>query len=153
MRISDWSSDVCSSDLDGTAMAEGKVAVELVSPERLLLSEEVDMVVVPGEGGDFGVLVRHAPLISTLRPGVIKVHNGGSVTEQIFVAGGFAEVTPSRCTVLAEEALPVGEIDRAKAEQRLSDAKDDLLDAKDATEKAVAERQIKVAEEMVRAAG
>src|SRR3546814_6976101 len=59
---------------------------------------------------------------------------------------GFAEVTPSRCTVLAEEALPVGEIDRAKAEQRLSDAKDDLLDAKDATEKAVAERQIKVAE-------
>src|SRR3546814_3555389 len=91
MRISDWSSDVCSSDL---------------------------MVVVPGEEGDFGVLVRHAPLISTLRPGVIKVHNGGSVTEQIFVAGGFAEVTPSRCTVLAEEALPVGEIDRAKAEQR-----------------------------------
>src|SRR3546814_18203914 len=84
-------------------MAEGKVAFELVSPERLLLSEEVDMVVVPGEEGDFGVLVRHAPLISTLRPGVIKVHNGGSVTEQIFVAGGFAEVTPSRCTVLAEE--------------------------------------------------
>src|SRR3546814_17813229 len=111
------------------------------------------MVVVPGEEGDFGVLVRHAPLISTLRPGVIKVHNGGSVTEQIFVAGGFAEVTPSRCTVLAEEALPVGEIDRAKAEQRLSDAKDDLLDAKDATDNAVAERQIKVDEEMVRAAG
>jgi F-type H+-transporting ATPase subunit epsilon len=134
-------------------MAEGKVAFELVSPERLLLSEEVDMVVVPGEEGDFGVLVRHAPLISTLRPGVIKVHDGGSVTEQIFVAGGFAEVTPQRCTVLAEEAMPVGEIDRAKAEQRLSDARDDLLDAKDAVEKAVAERQIKVAEEMLKAAG
>jgi F-type H+-transporting ATPase subunit epsilon len=111
------------------------------------------MVVVPGEEGDFGVLVRHAPLISTLRPGVIKVHDGGSVTEQIFVAGGFAEVTPQRCTVLAEEAMPVGEIDRAKAEQRLSDARDDLLDAKDAVEKAVAERQIKVAEEMLKAAG
>ena len=134
-------------------MAEGKVAFELVSPERLLLSEEVDMVVVPGEEGDFGVLVRHAPLISTLRPGVIKVHDGGSVTEQIFVAGGFAEVTPQRCTVLAEEAMPVGEIDRAKVEQRLSDARDDLLDAKDAVEKAVAERQIKVAEEMLKAAG
>ncbi|HMA15610.1 MAG TPA: F0F1 ATP synthase subunit epsilon [Kiloniellaceae bacterium] len=134
-------------------MAEGKVAFELVSPERLLLSVEVDMVVVPGEEGDFGVLVRHAPLISTLRPGVIKVHDGGSVTEQIFVAGGFAEVTPQRCTVLAEEALPVGEIDRAKAEQRLSDAKDDLLDAKDAAEKAVAERQITVAEAMLAAAG
>jgi F-type H+-transporting ATPase subunit epsilon len=134
-------------------MAEGKVAFELVSPERLLLSEEVDMVVVPGEEGDFGVLVRHAPLISTLRPGVIKVHDGGSVTEQIFVAGGFAEVTPQRCTVLAEEAVPVGEIDRAKAEQRLSDARDDLLDAKDAIEKAAAERQIKVAEAMLAAAG
>lgn len=134
-------------------MAEGKVAFELVSPERLLLSQEVEMVVVPGEEGDFGVLERHSPLISTLRPGVIQVHDGGSVTERIFVAGGFAEVTPSRCTVLAEEALPVGEIDRAATEQRLSDAKDDLLDAKDDTEKVTAERQIKVAEEMLKAAG
>lgn len=133
-------------------MAEGKVAFELVSPERLLLSEEVDMVEVPGEEGDFGVLARHAPLISTLRPGVIKVHDGGSITQQIFVAGGFAEVTPTRCTVLAEEALPVAEIDRAAAERRLSDARDDLLDAKDAIATAAAERQIKVAEEMVKAA-
>lgn len=134
-------------------MAEGKVAFELVSPERLLLSEDVDMVEVPGEEGDFGVLVRHAPLISTLRPGVIKVHDGGSVTQRIFVAGGFAEVTPQRCTVLAEEAVEVGEIDKAAAEQRLSDARDDLLDAKDDAQKATAERQIKVAEELVRAAG
>jgi F-type H+-transporting ATPase subunit epsilon len=134
-------------------MAEGKVAFELVSPERLLLSEEVDMVEVPGEEGDFGVLVRHAPLISTLRPGVIKVHDGGSVTQRIFVAGGFAEVTPQRCTVLAEEAVEVGEIDKAAAEQRLSDARDDLLDAKDDIQKSVAERQIKVAEELVKAAG
>ena len=134
-------------------MAEGKVAFELVSPERLLLSQEVDMVVVPGEEGDFGVLTRHAPMISTLRPGVIQVHEGGSVTESIFVAGGFAEVTPARCTVLAEEALPIGEIDRSATEQRLSDAKDDLLDAKDDAAKASAERQIKVAEEMLKAAG
>lgn len=134
-------------------MAEGKVAFELVSPERLLLSQEVDMVVVPGEEGDFGVLERHSPLISTLRPGVIQVHDGGSVTERIFVAGGFAEVTPARCTVLAEEALPVGEIDRAATEQRLSHAKDDLLDAKGDLEKTSAERQIKVAEEMLKAAG
>ena len=134
-------------------MAEGKVAFELVSPERLLLSEEVDMVEVPGEEGDFGVLTRHAPLISTLRPGVIKVHDGGSVTQRIFVAGGFAEVTPARCTVLAEEALPVGDIDRAAAERRLNDAKDDLLDAKDGFQREAAERQIKVAEEMLKAAG
>jgi len=133
-------------------MAEGKVAFELVSPERLLLSEEVDMVVVPGEEGDFGVLTRHAPMISTLRPGVIKVHDGGAVTEQIFVAGGFAEVTPTRCTVLAEEAVAVGDIDRAATEQRLSDARDDLLDAKEASETAAAEQQIKIAEAMLKAA-
>jgi F-type H+-transporting ATPase subunit epsilon len=75
------------------------------------------------------------------------------VTQRIFVAGGFAEVTPSRCTVLAEEALPVGDIDRAAAERRLSNAKDDLLDAKDSFQREAAERQITVAEEMLKAAG
>ena len=133
-------------------MAEGKVAFELVSPERLLLSEEVDMVVVPGDEGDFGVLIRHAPMISTLRPGVIQVHDGGAVTESIFVAGGFAEVTPARCTVLAEEAVAVAEIDRGAAEQRLSNARDDLLDAKTDSAKAQAERHIAVAEAMLKAA-
>lgn len=131
-------------------MAEGKVAFELVSPERLLLSQEVDMVVVPGEEGDFGVLTRHAPMISTLRPGVIQVHQDGSVAESIFVAGGFAEVTPQRCTVLAEEAVAVGEIDRTATEQRLSDARDDLLDAKNDSEKAQAERQIAIADAMLK---
>src|SRR3546814_8841107 len=96
------------------------------------------MVVVPGEEGDFGVLTRHAHLISALRPGVIKVHDGGSVTQRIFVAGGFAEVTPTRCTVLAEEALPVAAIDRAAAERRLSDRRHDLLDAQDAIATAAA---------------
>lgn len=134
-------------------MAEGKIAFELVSPERLLLSQDVEMVVVPGEEGDFGVLTRHTPMISTLRPGVIQVHEGSTVTESIFVAGGFAEVTPTRCTVLAEEALAVGEIDRSATEQRLSDARDDLQDAKDDSEKAAAERRITVAEAMLKAAG
>ena len=133
-------------------MAEGKVEFELVSPERLLMSEEVEMVVVPGEEGDFGVLIRHSPMISTLRPGVIQVHEGGAVKESIFVAGGFAEVTPARCTVLAEEAIAVGEIDRPATEQRLSDARDDLLDAKSDSEKVLAEKQIAVAEAMLRAA-
>ena len=131
-------------------MAEGKVEFELVSPERLLLSEEVEMVVVPGEEGDFGVLTRHSPMISTLRPGVIQVHDGGAVKESIFVAGGFAEVTPARCTVLAEEAVAVGEIDRAAAEQRLSNARDDLLDAKNDSEKALAEKHIAIAEAMLK---
>src|SRR3546814_14752053 len=107
-------------------MAEGKVAFELVSPERLLLSEEVDMVEVPGEEGDFGVLTRHAPLISTLRPGVIKVHDGGSITQKIFVAGGLAEVTTNRCKVLAEEDMPVAEPDRAADEHPHSEARDHM---------------------------
>ncbi len=134
-------------------MAEGKVEFELVSPEKLLLSERVDMVVVPGEEGNFGVLVQHAPLISAVRPGVIDVHNGGKVTEQIFVAGGFAEVTPARCTVLAEQAVPIAEIDRSAAEQQLKDAGEDLADAKDDAERLAAEKQVIVAEAMIQAAG
>ena len=86
-------------------MAE-TTAFELVSPERLLVSKDVEMVVVPGAEGYFGVLPRHAPMISTLMAGVIDIHHGGKVDEQIFIAGGFAEVTESRCTVLAEGHRP-----------------------------------------------
>ena len=86
---------------------------ELVSPEKLLLSEAVGMVVVPGTEGNFGVLPGHALFISTVRPGVIDVYDDKSVTQQIFVSGGFAEVTPERCTVLADEAVPVASLDRA----------------------------------------
>jgi F-type H+-transporting ATPase subunit epsilon len=134
-------------------MAEDKVEFELVSPEKLLLSERVDMVVVPGEEGNFGVLAQHAPLISAVRPGVIDVHNGGKVTEQIFVAGGFAEVTPARCTVLAEQAVPIAEIDRSAAEQQLKDAQEDVADAKDDAERLAAEKRVIVAEAMIQAAG
>ncbi len=134
-------------------MTETKVEFELVVPERLVISEPVDMVVVPGSEGDFGVLVRHTPLVSTLRPGVISVHDGGEVTQRIFVADAFAEVTPSRCTVLAEQAIPVDEIDRGAAEQQLKDAKEDLTDAGSDEERQSAERQIAVAEAMIQAAG
>jgi F-type H+-transporting ATPase subunit epsilon len=133
-------------------MAADKVEFELVSPERLLLSEQVDMVVVPGAEGDFGVLPRHAPLISTLRPGIIRVFEGREVKKRIFVAGGFAEVTPERCTVLAEEAVPVGEIDAAKIEQELKDLGEDLADAKTDEDKAAIARRIKVREAMRAAA-
>ncbi len=110
-------------------MAENAVQFELVSPEKLLLSEEVEMVVVPGAEGDFGVLPGHSPLISTVRPGVIHVFEAGSVKTRIFVAGGFAEVTTARCTVLAEEAVPLDEIDRASVEKDLQDANEDIRDA------------------------
>jgi F-type H+-transporting ATPase subunit epsilon len=121
------------------------VDFELVSPERLLFSRGVDMVVVPGAEGDFGVLPRHSPLISAIRPGVIKVYEQGQVTETIFVADGFAEVTPSRCTVLAEEAMPVGDIDRAEVEHQLKNLQDDLLDTKTDEDKAAIQRKIATA--------
>jgi F-type H+-transporting ATPase subunit epsilon len=132
-------------------MAEDKVEFELVSPEELLVTEAVEMVVIPGEEGDFGVLPRHAPMLSTVRPGVISIYENNAVRDRIFVAGGFAEVTPKRCTVLAEMALPVADIDRADAEQKLGDARDDLKDAKDDTERRTAERQVAAYEAMLAA--
>jgi F-type H+-transporting ATPase subunit epsilon len=102
---------------------------ELVSPERLLMSKDVSMVVVPGADGLFGVLPRHSPLLSTLLPGVIDVYEGDTVTDRIFVAGGFAEVTGDRCTVLAEEATAVAELDIGQAEKRVADLSDELKDA------------------------
>jgi F-type H+-transporting ATPase subunit epsilon len=89
---------------------------ELVSPERLLRSEPVEMVVVPGSEGNFGVLPGHALLISTVRPGLIEIYEGGKVREQLFVAGGFAEVNAERCTVLADEAVPLPDLNRAVLE-------------------------------------
>lgn len=108
-----------------------KVQFELVSPERLLVSRAVEMVVVPGSEGDFGVLPEHAPLISTVRPGVIEVHEGGAVSDRIFVAGGFAEVTGERCTVLADEATLVADIDRAAVQQQLDSLRGELAAAAD----------------------
>lgn len=133
-------------------MAEERVEFELVSPEKLLLSEHVDMVVVPGEEGDFGVLPRHAPMISMVRPGIIRVYEANQVKEQIFVAGGFAEVTPARCTVLAEQAVPVNEIDTAAVEGILKDAREDLADATNDASRDAAERRIAVGEAMLKAA-
>ena len=132
-------------------MADNKVNFELVSPERLLLDDQVDMVVVPGSEGDFGVLAGHTPFVSTIRPGVIDVHDGGAVRDRIFVGGGFAEVTPERCTVLAEDAVPVADIDRGALEGRLRDLREDLADAKSDEERAAVERSIAVTESMMAA--
>jgi len=99
----------------------GKITFELVSPERLLLSQQVDMVVVPGSEGFFGVLIGHTPLISTLKPGVIDVYDGGKIVERIFVGGGFAEATPDRCVVLAETAVKLAKIDRIRVVERIAE--------------------------------
>ena len=116
-------------------MAVDKVAFELVAPERLLANLEADMVVIPGADGDFGVLPSHAPFMSLLRPGVIRVYQGDKVDQQLFVAGGFAEVNERGCIVLAENAEPLGEVDVEQARQRLKDAEEDLADTKEPSER------------------
>ena len=130
----------------------GQLQFDLVSPERLILSEPVEMVIVPGVEGDFGALPEHSNLISLIRPGVLYVYKDGKQSERIFIGGGFAEVTAEGLTVLAEEAMPVAEIDRAKAEQAVADAREDVEDAKDDTERAVAQAALKVAEARLTAA-
>src|SRR5437588_12615401 len=98
-----------------------RVQFELVSPERLIVSAEVEMVVVPGAEGNFGVLPGHAPLISTIRPGTVDIYqqNRTTIAERIFVVGGIAEVTPERCTVLADEAMAPDALDRSALQAEL----------------------------------
>ena len=133
----------------------GTVAFELVSPERLLVSAPVEMVVVPGAEGDFGVLPGHAPMISALRTGVISIWNGGAVERRIFVAGGFAEVEPERCTVLAEDAVALEDADPQDAEDRLREARRALEEAADEAACEAAEKRVRIAQalgEAIRAA-
>lgn len=110
---------------------------ELVSPEATLFSKPVELVTMPGEKGCFGVLVGHAPMIVSLAPGVVDVYENDSsnITDRIFVAGGFVEVTASRCVVLAEEAVRVNELNQAKLEEEVNDLIDDLDAAGDNAEK------------------
>jgi F-type H+-transporting ATPase subunit epsilon len=103
-----------------------RVQFELVTPERLIVSAEVEMVVVPGSEGNFGVLPGHAPLISTIRPGTIDIYEGGAITERIFVVGGIAEVTPERCTVLADEATAADALDRSALDLELTNVEGNL---------------------------
>jgi F-type H+-transporting ATPase subunit epsilon len=130
-----------------------KFEFELVSPERLVLSEPVDMAVIPGSEGDFGVLAGHSLVISTLRPGVIEVWQGEQVTNRLFVAGGFAEVTDTRCTVLADEAIPVGEINAATAQAEFDRLRAEFDSAGSEEAKLAIEPRLAVAEAKVAATG
>jgi F-type H+-transporting ATPase subunit epsilon len=103
---------------------------ELVSPERLLFSGEVDQVDVPGSEGDFGVLAGHAPLVATLKPGILTVFTG-SQRERIVVFGGFAEVSPAGMTVLADNAVALENLDSAQLAAAIKNGEVDLADAPD----------------------
>ena len=120
---------------------------ELVSPERLLMSEPVDQVVVPGAEGYFTVLKGHAPFMSTMKPGVVDVING-SETFRIFVRGGFAEVNPDGLTVLAEEAIPLADVDPEMLAQQVRNAEEDVADAKDGAVRDAAETRLQQLKEV-----
>jgi len=129
-----------------------KVAFELVTPEKIMTSIEADMVVAPGGDGNFGVLPGHAPLLTTLRPGIVDIYEGEIVSSRIFVGGGFAEVTDEGFTVLAEEAIAVENIDGAAASARLEKAQDALAEAEE-EDTAAAEAEIKIAEALIEGSG
>lgn len=104
---------------------------ELVSPERLLMSGDVQQVTVPGTEGEFTVLAGHAPVLSTVRPGVIAVTGEDSKEERIFIRGGFAEVNDAGLTILAEQAIPMAELDAEALAQQIANAEEDVADATD----------------------
>ena len=137
---------------ESTTQGADKVHFELVTPARLLVVEDADMVVVPGGDGDFGVLPGHAPLLSTLRAGVVHLYDGDAIVERIFVSGGFAEVTAERCTVLAEEAVRVAEIALDDAGNRLDAARQRLAAVDNEKDREQAERDVISAEIMMAAA-
>ena len=102
---------------------------ELVSPERLLVSEEVESVIVPGAEGYFTVLARHSPLMSTLRPGLVEVRGLSGDVLKVYVRGGFADVTPAGLTILADQATRLEDLDPADLARQIQDAEEDLADA------------------------
>ncbi|KAB0681287.1 F0F1 ATP synthase subunit epsilon [Aureimonas leprariae] len=115
---------------------------ELVSPERLLVSEAVTAVVAPASEGYMTVMARHAPLMATLRPGVVVATLASGSERKFFVQGGFADISPDGFTLLAEHATPVEELDAAKLDQNIRDAEEDVADAKDDETKRKAERRL-----------
>ena len=124
------------------------VQFELVTPERLLISREVEMVVVPGSEGNFGVLPGHAPFISTIRPGTIDIYQGREIAERIFVVGGIAEVTPEGCTVLADEAVAPDSLDRNALDAELTEIEGNLPSLREQVGRAAGTERERLAAEL-----
>ena len=129
--------------------------LEIVSPEKLLLSRPVDMVVIPASEGDMGVLEGHSPMIVMLRGGTIDLYENERVIDRLFVDGGFAEITQERCTVLANKAIPLAEVNKAEAQRRLTEAEAayEAADTRDPAVEDEAVDAVQSARAMVEAAG
>jgi F-type H+-transporting ATPase subunit epsilon len=115
---------------------------ELVSPEKMLFSGEVEAVVMASSEGEMTILKDHAPLMTSLRPGVVTVQETAAKASKLFVRGGFAEVSPRGLTILAEEALPLEQLDAARLEQQIKDAQEDAADAQDEEARRLAAEKI-----------
>lgn len=115
---------------------------ELVSPEKLLFSGDAESVVVPSAEGEFTMLKDHSPLMASLRPGVVTVTDAAGAKSQLFVRGGFAEVSSRGLTILAEESIPLAELDAAALDRKIKDAGEDLADAKDDAAKLAASEKL-----------
>lgn len=113
---------------------------DLVSPERLLVSEDVESVIIPGTEGEMTVLANHAPVMTTIKPGVVTVKPASGSEQRFVVFGGFADILPSGCTLLAEEAVAVQDINRGDLANRIQEAREDIADAKDDATKTKAEQ-------------
>ena len=123
-----------------------KIQLELVTPQKLIFSEAVELVEIPGIEGDIGILADHAPTISQLRAGVVEIVLSNAKRLRVFVSGGVVEVTNERCTILAKEAINVVDINAADVKERLSEAERAHSKAKDEKSKIAAEADLEVAE-------
>ncbi|WP_157018407.1 F0F1 ATP synthase subunit epsilon [Mesorhizobium xinjiangense] len=112
---------------------------ELVSPERLLVSEDIESVIIPGADGEMTVMAKHAPVMSTVQPGVVTVKTAAGKADRYVVFGGFVDILPDVCTLLAESATHVDDIDREDLARRIQEAREDVADAKDDEMRANAE--------------
>lgn len=122
-----------------------KINFELVSPESLLVSQPVDMAVIPGGEGYYGVLAGHAPMITSVGPGVISIYQDERITNRVFVAGGFAEVTADRCTVLAEQAQDVETLNQPEIEKQIRELLADIEASKNDDERDALSAKLAVA--------
>jgi F-type H+-transporting ATPase subunit epsilon len=126
---------------------------ELVSPEKLLFSGEVEAVVVPGGDGDFTVMKGHAPVMTTMRPGVVDVQESGARSTRLFVRGGFADVSSQGLTILAEQAIPVAELSAEKINAEIKNAEEDYADASAGENKRAAQEKLDRLRELKAALG
>ncbi len=126
---------------------------ELVSPDKILVSEPAWQVVIPGEEGYFGVRAGHMSLIAAVKPGVVEITSReGDAPEKIFIAGGFADVTAKNCTILAEQAKPVADLNAASVEAELAALKERHAAANDMAEKMQLDKKIRIASFKLQAA-